>query len=275
MPIPSTPTRPVCAETYGAMDQAYRRIFARCGLRAVAVEADSGAIGGSASQEFMVTADAGEDLILASADGRYAANQERAVSLPAEAVPLAGRRAPGRPRRGAGHPGADHDRGPLCGPRLRAQPAGEGAAAAGPLRGRAAAAPAGVLRGDQELNEVKLANAVVGRLGDDHGALLGVDPLTSELLRSEGLSLDLPALPLGYLGPDLDDAVLATRGLWGICRQPKLGLPGWRRSISRSPGCNGRSCACSIPPPSPSRPLSAAPTGLMPTAWAPAGAAWM
>jgi prolyl-tRNA synthetase len=62
-------------QTYAEMDQAYRRIFARCGLRAVAVEADSGAIGGSASQEFMVTADAGEDLILASGDGRYAANQ--------------------------------------------------------------------------------------------------------------------------------------------------------------------------------------------------------
>jgi prolyl-tRNA synthetase len=60
-------------QTYAAMDGAYRRIFARCGLRAVAVEADSGAIGGSASQEFMVTAEAGEDLILASADGAYAA----------------------------------------------------------------------------------------------------------------------------------------------------------------------------------------------------------
>jgi len=79
-------------QTYAAMDQAYRRIFSRCGLRAVAVEADSGAIGGSASQEFMVTADAGEDLILASGDGRYAANQERAVSCPAEAVPLPARR---------------------------------------------------------------------------------------------------------------------------------------------------------------------------------------
>jgi hypothetical protein len=76
--------------TYAAMDGAYRRIFARCGLRAVAVEADSGAIGGSASQEFMVTAESGEDLILTSDDGRYAANQERAVSLPPEAEPLAG-----------------------------------------------------------------------------------------------------------------------------------------------------------------------------------------
>ena len=76
--------------TYAAMDQAYRRIFSRCGLRAVAVEADSGAIGGSASQEFMVTAEAGEDLILTSADGRYAANQERAISLPPTALDLPG-----------------------------------------------------------------------------------------------------------------------------------------------------------------------------------------
>ena len=66
-------------ETYAVMDGAYRRIFSRCGLNAVAVEADSGAIGGSASQEFMVTAEAGEDLILTSSDGLYGANQERAV----------------------------------------------------------------------------------------------------------------------------------------------------------------------------------------------------
>jgi prolyl-tRNA synthetase len=87
------------------MDEAYRRIFSRCGLRAVAVEADSGAIGGSASQEFMVTADAGEDLILASADGSYAANQERAVSLAPEAVALPGGARAGRRRRAPGHPG--------------------------------------------------------------------------------------------------------------------------------------------------------------------------
>ena len=68
--------------TYDRMDQAYRRIFERCGLEAVPVDADSGAIGGAASQEFMVTADAGEDLILISDDGVYSANQEKAVSLP-------------------------------------------------------------------------------------------------------------------------------------------------------------------------------------------------
>ena len=54
----------------------------------MAVDADSGAIGGAASQEYMVTAAAGEDLILTSSDGLYAANQEKASSLPAPAQPL-------------------------------------------------------------------------------------------------------------------------------------------------------------------------------------------
>jgi prolyl-tRNA synthetase len=49
---------------YDKMYQAYRRIFARCGLNFRAVEADSGAIGGSYSHEFMVLADSGEDGIV-------------------------------------------------------------------------------------------------------------------------------------------------------------------------------------------------------------------
>jgi len=66
-------------ESYRKHDAAYRRIFTRCGLQFVAVEADSGAMGGSASQEFMVYTDAGEDLIASSASG-YAANLEKATS---------------------------------------------------------------------------------------------------------------------------------------------------------------------------------------------------
>ncbi|MBB5338115.1 prolyl-tRNA synthetase [Edaphobacter lichenicola] len=65
--------------SYNKHDQAYRRIFTRCGLQFVAVDADSGAMGGSASQEFMVYTDAGEDLIASSASG-YAANLEKATS---------------------------------------------------------------------------------------------------------------------------------------------------------------------------------------------------
>ncbi|HEV2709517.1 MAG TPA: proline--tRNA ligase [Edaphobacter sp.] len=65
--------------SYNKHDAAYRRIFSRCGLQFVSVDADSGAMGGSASQEFMVYTDAGEDLIASSASG-YAANIEKATS---------------------------------------------------------------------------------------------------------------------------------------------------------------------------------------------------
>jgi prolyl-tRNA synthetase len=65
--------------SYDAHDRVYRRIFDRCGLEYVVVEADSGAMGGSRSQEFMVYTEAGEDLIASSSSG-YAANLEKATS---------------------------------------------------------------------------------------------------------------------------------------------------------------------------------------------------
>jgi prolyl-tRNA synthetase len=71
--------------TYQAMHDAYCRILTRTGLEFRPVDADSGAIGGSGSQEFMVLAEAGEDEILYTADGQYAANVEKAIALPAEA----------------------------------------------------------------------------------------------------------------------------------------------------------------------------------------------
>lgn len=68
-------------ETYEAMYSAYTRIFKRLNLRFRAVEADTGAIGGSASHEFQVLADTGEDLIFYSDTSSYAANVEQATSL--------------------------------------------------------------------------------------------------------------------------------------------------------------------------------------------------
>ena len=67
---------------------AYRRIFARCGLDVIPVEAHSGAMGGSQSMEFMVASDAGEDLVVNCPACRYAANLEKAVSNPARARAL-------------------------------------------------------------------------------------------------------------------------------------------------------------------------------------------
>jgi prolyl-tRNA synthetase len=67
-------------KSYDLHDAAYRAIFTRCGLKFVAVEADSGAMGGSRSQEFMVYTDAGEDLIASCPVCGYAANLEKATS---------------------------------------------------------------------------------------------------------------------------------------------------------------------------------------------------
>jgi len=75
--------------SYQKHDAVYRRIFSRCGLKFVAVEADSGAMGGSQSQEFMVYTDAGEDLIASCAQCGYAANVEKATSQLAPAEGLA------------------------------------------------------------------------------------------------------------------------------------------------------------------------------------------
>lgn len=67
-------------ETYQAMFDAYCRIFERLGLDYRPVLADNGAIGGTGSHEFHVLADTGEDDIVFSSDGQYAANMEKAVA---------------------------------------------------------------------------------------------------------------------------------------------------------------------------------------------------
>ncbi|APG02740.1 proline--tRNA ligase [Luteibacter rhizovicinus DSM 16549] len=68
-------------ETYKVMYDAYSRIFTRLGLEFRAVDADTGAIGGSASHEFQVLADSGEDAIAFSDASSYAANIEKAEAL--------------------------------------------------------------------------------------------------------------------------------------------------------------------------------------------------
>lgn len=76
------------AETYQTMYDAYTRIFSRLGLTFRPVAADTGAIGGSASHEFHVLADSGEDLIAYCPDSDYAANVELAEAI-APATPRA------------------------------------------------------------------------------------------------------------------------------------------------------------------------------------------
>jgi prolyl-tRNA synthetase len=73
-------TRESLDATYEVMREAYSQIFHRCGLDHVPVEADTGNIGGSASHEFMVLAQSGEDAVVSCPNCRYGANIEKASS---------------------------------------------------------------------------------------------------------------------------------------------------------------------------------------------------
>ncbi len=77
------------SESYRKMYDAYTRIFRRCGLKAMPVEADTGVMGGKFSHEFMVPAETGESEIAYCESGDYAANVEKAISK-VDAIPIAG-----------------------------------------------------------------------------------------------------------------------------------------------------------------------------------------
>jgi prolyl-tRNA synthetase len=192
--------------TYQKMNQAYHNILRRCGLEFRAVDADSGAIGGSGSQEFMVLAEAGEDEVLYTADGQYSANVEKAVSLPPEAQPS---------------PFSQYEK--------KATPNTETIETLSQLLNCPATAIVknvlyqavfdnGMtvlllvsLRGDQEVNEVKLQNELV-KLADHYGgkALLALTVPDAEAQQKWAAK----PLPLGYIAPDLaDDYIQPQKGL--------------------------------------------------------------
>jgi prolyl-tRNA synthetase len=135
------------AEGYRAMYDAYTRIFTRMKLKFRAVQADTGSIGGSASQEFHVLAESGEDAIAFSDADEYAANLEMAAALP-----------PVTPRPRAGQP---LKRVPTPGARTIAEVGAFLKVAASQcvktllVEGSDGAIVACVVRGDHELNAVK------------------------------------------------------------------------------------------------------------------------
>ena len=189
-------------ETYGVMDQAYRRIFERCGLDAVPVDADSGAIGGAASQEFMVTADAGEDLILISDDGQYAANQEKAVSIPSAASPL-----PDGPEESISTPGLGSIES-LCDAKgWDPSQVVKVLLFVATLDDETLQPLLVSLRGDQELNPTKVVNAVSRTLNK---GVLDCRPITPE----DNNRQQIDPLPFGSIGPDLSDDVLKGAKTW-------------------------------------------------------------
>jgi prolyl-tRNA synthetase len=164
---------------YQDMYAAYNRIFHRCGLRFKVVEADSGPIGGSFSHEFMVLAETGEDLLASCRACDYAANLEKAEVILAAANP------------GTATAAAAPELVPTPGvrtveevaPFLRVTPR----EIVKTLIYETEKGPVAVLiRGDHEVNEVKVKN------------LLGIMDLT---LAGAGRVQELTAAEVGFAGP--------------------------------------------------------------------------
>ena len=145
---------------------AYCRIFDRCGLRYVVVEAHSGAMGGTESHEFMVRTSAGEDLVVSCEKCDYAANMEKATSK----VPPVEDLAPERD----GKPVEVHTPGQKTiedvarylgvSPKNKIKTLALMANEDDPKSGKVKPRPVVVLiRGDHQLNEAKLSTALAGR----------------------------------------------------------------------------------------------------------------
>ncbi|MBW4674815.1 MAG: proline--tRNA ligase [Desmonostoc geniculatum HA4340-LM1] len=194
-------------KTYQDMYQAYSNMLRRSGLAFRAVEADSGAIGGSGSTEFMILAEAGEDEVLYTEDGKYAANVEKAVSLPIDAETS---RFTTYEKRDT--PGTETIE--TVSKFLKCSPT----QVVKNVLYKVVYANDNVLlvlvsiRGDQEINEVKLLNELA-KVEDQYGRTSTVLSLTISDTSDQNIWATKP-LPLGYIAPDLANDYIANRTLF-------------------------------------------------------------
>jgi prolyl-tRNA synthetase len=188
-------------KTYQDMAQAYSNMLRRSGLQFRAVDADSGAIGGSGSQEFMVLAEAGEDEVLYTEDGQYAANVEKAVSLPADVEP-----SPFATFEKPETPGTETiDK--LC-KFLKCSPTQvvKNVLYQAVYDNGITVLVLVSIRGDQDVNQVKLLNELTKLAGNYHAkTVLFLTVPDAEAQRKWAAK----SLPLGYMAPDLADDYIA------------------------------------------------------------------
>ncbi|MDX2273499.1 MAG: proline--tRNA ligase [Cyanobacteriota bacterium] len=190
---------------YQDMYQAYCAILSRCGLQFRVVDADAGAIGGpqAASQEFMVLAAAGEDEVLFTADGQYAANVEKAVSLPADPEP-----SPFSQFQVLDTPGTET---------IEKMVEQIGAGASSMVKNilyqavydnglRVAVLVS--IRADQTINEVKLSNTL-SRMAKQFAASKILTLTLADGSIQESWQGKTP-IPVGYIAPDLPDSCLGS-----------------------------------------------------------------
>jgi prolyl-tRNA synthetase len=183
--------------TYQDMYKAYSNMLRRAGLAFRAVEADSGAIGGSGSTEFMILAEAGEDEVLYTEDGKYAANVEKAVSLPVDAATSQFTTYEKRDT-----PGTDTIE-TLC-KFLKCSPTQlvKNVLYQTVYDNGTTVLVLVSIRGDQEVNEVKLQNELT-RLAANYGAktIIALTVPSAETQQTWAAK----SLPLGYIAPDIAD----------------------------------------------------------------------
>lgn len=167
-------------KSYEIMRQTYSRIFQRCGLKFKIVDADSGSIGGSFSQEFMVLADTGEDQIVTCSKCEYAANMERA-EVRWDGAQAASSRETLKPLE------------EVATPNMRTVEEVTSFLSVSPQQlvktlifKTDTQVVAALIRGDHEVNEVKLKN------------LLGADSVE---LADPGLVAEVTGAPMGFAGP--------------------------------------------------------------------------
>ncbi|MEC4893317.1 MAG: proline--tRNA ligase [Oscillatoria sp. PMC 1051.18] len=184
-------------KTYQDMNQAYSNMFTRCGLEFRAVEADSGAIGGSGSQEFMILAEAGEDEVLYTEDGKYAANVEKAVSLPpdAEVSPFTSYEKRSTPNT---QTIASLCELLECSPTVVVKNVLYEAVYDNGMMVLVLVS----IRGDRDVNEVKLQNELVKLAAQYHAKTLLALNVPDEIAQKKWAA---KPLPLGYIAPDLAD----------------------------------------------------------------------
>ena len=187
---------------YEKMEKSYENIFKNCGLDIVGVDADSGAIGGAASKEFMVTADAGEDSILFTESGSYAANIEKAVSIPSKGIPLENfedewLETPDQK--------SIID---ICQKNnLDASQIVKVVIFVAKFEDESEVPILTCIRGDQNINEVKLFNLINKNFKSN---LIHLKIVEDNSIIKENLT----NLPLGYIGPDLNDDIIKQNSNW-------------------------------------------------------------
>jgi prolyl-tRNA synthetase len=145
---------------------AYCRIFDRCGLKYVVVEAHSGAMGGSQSHEFMVRTTAGEDLVVSCEKCGYAANMEKATSRlrPVEDLPPEGNGKPLEVHTPGQKTIEDVARYLGVSPKNKMKTLAYMADERDPETGKTRPRPVVVfMRGDHQLNETKLSSTIGGK----------------------------------------------------------------------------------------------------------------